>query len=108
MRKLLYIGGVLIVVLAAGYFIVQALIRKGNKTGILKIVRLHCTVKPLINHQGEGDPDHITSLRKALMGSGSVRAITRMPLHKGGAYRVEGAFHDLDVTTLNPFGREPG
>ena len=35
------------------------------------------------------------------MNSGLVTATTRMPLHKGDAYAVEGAFHELDVTKLN-------
>lgn len=35
------------------------------------------------------------------MNSGSVVALTKMPLHAGDPYLVEGAFHDLDVTTLN-------
>jgi len=36
-----------------------------------------------------------------LMNSGSVTAMTKMPLHKGDPYIVEGAFHELDVTKLN-------
>ena len=35
------------------------------------------------------------------MGSGSVFATTRIPLREGYPYEVEGAFHELDVTTLN-------
>ncbi|HZE84094.1 MAG TPA: hypothetical protein VE035_07280, partial [Puia sp.] len=37
----------------------------------------------------------------SLMGSGTVTATTRLPLRKGEPYLVEGAFHELDVTTLN-------
>ena len=37
----------------------------------------------------------------SLMNSGSVAATTKLPLHKGDPYVVEGAFHDLDVTKLN-------
>jgi hypothetical protein len=35
------------------------------------------------------------------MNSGLVTATTKMPLHKGDPYLVEGAFHELDVTKLN-------
>ena len=35
------------------------------------------------------------------MGSGSVTATTRMLLRANAFYEVEGAFHQLDVTTLN-------
>jgi hypothetical protein len=76
--------------------------KKGNKTGELKIVRLKGTISPLINHPEAGDPAYITmKMEGSLMGSGSVVATTRMPLHAGDAYEVEGAFHELDVTTLN-------
>jgi len=76
--------------------------KKGNKTGVLKIVRLKGTISPLINHPEAGDPAYITmKMEGSLMGSGSVVATTRIPLHAGDAYEVEGAFHELDVTTLN-------
>jgi hypothetical protein len=42
------------------------------------------------------------------MGSGSVIATTKMPLHKRDPYKVEGAFHQLDVTTLNPSAENLG
>jgi len=83
--------------------------KEGDKTGVLKIVRLHGTVKPLINHPVDGDPAYITlTTEGSLMGSGSVRAVMRMPLHKGDAYKAEGAFHELDVTTLNPSAENLG
>jgi len=76
--------------------------KKGEKTGILKIVRLKGTISPVINHPEAGDPAYITiKMQGSLMGSGLVDATTRMPLHAGDAYEVEGAFHELDVTTLN-------
>jgi hypothetical protein len=37
----------------------------------------------------------------SLMGSGLVTAAMQFPLQKTGAYKVEGAFNDLDLTTLN-------
>jgi hypothetical protein len=75
---------------------------KGDKPGILRIVGLTGTLKPLINHPVEGDPAYITMVSTgSLMGSGTVTATTKMPLHKGDPYQVEGAFHELDVTTLN-------
>ena len=76
--------------------------KKGNKTGELKIVRLKGTISPLINHPEAGDPAYIImKMEGSLMGSGSVDATTRIPLRAGDPYEVEGAFHELDVTTLN-------
>jgi hypothetical protein len=76
--------------------------KKGTKTGTLKIVRLKGTISPLINHPEAGDPAYITmKMEGSLMGSGTVAATTKVPLHDGAAYEVEGAFHELDVTTLN-------
>jgi hypothetical protein len=75
---------------------------KGDQPGTLRIVGLTGTLKPLINHPVEGDPAYITMVSEgSLMGSGTVTANTKMPLHKGDPYQVEGAFHELDVTTLN-------
>ena len=76
--------------------------KEGEKTGVLTIVGLRGTMAPLLNRPRQGDPAFIT-VRTAgsLMGSGLVTATTRMPLHKGAFYEVEGAFHDLDVTKLN-------
>jgi hypothetical protein len=76
--------------------------KKGGRTGTLKIVRLKGTISPLINHPEAGDPAYITmKMQGSLMGSGLVAATTKMPFHAGDAYEVEGAFHELDVTTLN-------
>ncbi|MDO6430452.1 hypothetical protein Q4E93_07635 [Flavitalea sp. BT771] len=76
---------------------------KGNKTGVLKILHMTISVSPFINHPAAGDPAYVTLVTEgSLMGSGSVTATTKMPLRKGDPYRVEGAFHQLDVTTLNP------
>ncbi|HEV2479072.1 MAG TPA: hypothetical protein VGS79_05395 [Puia sp.] len=75
---------------------------KGDQTGMLKIYRLKGRIAPLINHPLAGDPAYITMHTQAsLMNSGSVDATTKMPLHAGDPYLVDGAFHDLDVTTLN-------
>jgi hypothetical protein len=74
----------------------------GKETGALKIYRLHGTVEPLITHPRTGDPAYLTMrMEGSLMNSGTVAATTRLPLHKGDPYKVEGAFHDLDVTALN-------
>ena len=76
--------------------------KKGNKTGELKIVRLKGTISSLINHPEAGDPAYITmKMEGSLMGSGSVVATTKIPLHEDAPYEVEGAFHELDVTSLN-------
>jgi hypothetical protein len=76
--------------------------QKGNKTGTLTIYRMTGTLAPLINKPVNGDPAYITMTSEgSLMNSGSVTAITKMPLHKGDPYVVEGAFHELDVTKLN-------
>ena len=82
---------------------------KGEKTGMLKIFRLHGTVKAMTNRPVEGDPAYITVFTEgSLMGSGSVNSTIKMPLHKGVPYHVEGAFHELDVTKLNPSAENLG
>ncbi len=76
--------------------------KKWDKPGVLRIVGLSGTLTPLINHPVEGDPAYLTMVSEgSLMGSGTVTATTKMPLHKGDPYKVEGAFHNLDVTALN-------
>jgi len=76
--------------------------QKGNQTGMLTIYRMRATLAPLINKPVHGDPAYITMTSEgSLMNSGSVTAMTKMPLHKGDPYIVEGAFHELDVTKLN-------
>ncbi len=76
--------------------------KKGDKTGAMKIYHLTGTIAPLINKPVEGDPAYIKMTTEgSLMNSGSVTATTMLPLHKGDPYKVEGAFHDLDVTKLN-------
>ncbi len=76
--------------------------RKGDKPGTLKIYHMTATLEPLINKPEKGDPAYITMTTEgSLMNSGTVTATTKMPLHKGDAYEVEGAFHELDVTKLN-------
>ena len=73
----------------------------GHQTGVLKILRMHATVSPFINHPLSSDPVYITVKSEgSLMGSGTVEATTQMPM-RNGDYVVHGAFHDLDVTTLN-------
>lgn len=73
-----------------------------TETGVLKIYRLHGTLEPLINHPRAGDPAYLTMrMEGSLMNSGTVTATTYLPLHKGDPYKVVGAFHDLDVTSLN-------
>ena len=75
---------------------------KGDQTGTMKIYRMSGRIAPLINHPVAGDPAYITvHTEGSLMNSGSVVATTKMPLHAGDPYLVEGAFHELDVTTLN-------
>ena len=76
--------------------------KKGNQTGTMIIYRMRGTLAPLINKPVIGDPAYITMTSEgSLMNSGSVTATTKMPLHKGDPYVVEGAFHELDVTKLN-------
>jgi hypothetical protein len=88
--------------LGATFFAYEEYPKRGNETGMLKIYRLHGTLEPLINHPGAGDPAYLTMrMEGSLMNSGSVTATTKLPLHKGDPYRVEGAFHELDVTKLN-------
>jgi hypothetical protein len=82
---------------------------KGGKTGVLKILHLTVSMSPFLNHPAAGDPAYITLVAEgSLMGSGSVTATTKMPLHKRDPYKVEGAFHQLDVTKLNPSAENLG
>ena len=82
---------------------------KGDQTGTLRIVGLSGSLSPLINHPVEGDLAYLTMISEgSLMGSGTVTATTKMPLRKGDPYRVEGAFHELDVTKLNPSAENLG
>jgi len=95
--------------LDGGSFTYEEFPRKGHKTGILKIERLSATVRHLINRPAAGDPDYVTITSSgSLMGSGTVQAVAQMPLRRGGSYKVEGAFHELDVTSLNPSAENLG
>ena len=88
--------------LGSTFFVYEEYPRRGKETGELKIYRMHGTLEPLINHPHAGDPAYLTMrMEGSLMNSGSVTATTKLPLHKGDPYKVEGAFHELDVTTLN-------
>ena len=76
--------------------------KEGNETGVLTIHRFSGSLEPLINKPAKGDPAFLTLRTEgSLMNSGTVEATTKIPLHKGDPYRVEGAFHELDVTKLN-------
>ncbi|WP_331582182.1 hypothetical protein [Puia sp.] len=83
-------------------FTYEELPKDGGEQGTLKIYRMTATLQPLINHPAAEDPAYLTlTTDGSLMNSGTVRATTRIPLHKDEPYRVDGAFHDLDVTRLN-------
>jgi len=98
-----------VVKLEGGSFTYEEFPKKGNKTGVLKIERLSVDVRHLINRPEAGDPKYvIVTTSGSLMGSGSVNAVMKMPLHKGDPYKVEGAFHELDVTSLNPSAENLG
>lgn len=76
--------------------------KKGNETGILKILRMRLSISPFISHPVSGDPAFMNmKMEGSLMGSGTVTASMKFPLRKDSAYKVEGAFNDLDLTTLN-------
>jgi hypothetical protein len=76
--------------------------KEGDKTGVLTIHRLSGSLEPLINKPAKGDPAYLTLRTEgSLMNSGRVEATTKIPLQEGDPYRVEGAFHELDVTKLN-------
>jgi hypothetical protein len=93
----------------SGSFTYEEFPKKGNKTGVLKIDRLSTTVRPLINHREANDPDYVTVTSSgSLMGSGTVNTVMKMPLRKNDPYKVEGAFHELDVTSLNPSAENLG
>jgi hypothetical protein len=76
--------------------------KDGGEMGTLTIHRMTMSLQPLINHPVKGDPAYLTLRTEgSLMNSGTVVATTKMPLHKGEPYRVDGVFHELDVTKLN-------
>ena len=76
--------------------------KEGAQTGVLTIHRFSGSIEPLINKPAKGDPAYLTLRTEgSLMNSGTVEATTKIPLHEGDPYRVEGAFHELDVTKLN-------
>ena len=76
--------------------------KEGEETGVLTIHRFSGSLAPLINKPAKGDPAYLTlHTEGSLMNSGTVEATTKIPLHGGDPYRVEGAFHELDVTKLN-------
>lgn len=83
--------------------------KDGDHTGYLKIVHFTGHIDHLISHPSAGDPAYMTVVTEgSLMGSGSVEATTRMPLRPGDPYIVNGSFHDLDVTALNPSAENLG
>ncbi|PWT76818.1 MAG: hypothetical protein C5B59_05695 [Bacteroidetes bacterium] len=76
--------------------------KKGNESGILKILRMHASIAPLINHPQKGDPPFITlKASGSLMGSGTVTTTMEMPFQKDQDYKVQGEFKKLDLTKLN-------
>ncbi|MBS1597866.1 MAG: DUF748 domain-containing protein [Bacteroidetes bacterium] len=84
------------------YFEYEEFPKKGKQTGILKILHLRVGISPFINHPMSNDPAYMKmKVEGSLMGSGSVRALMQFPLQKQNEYEVDGAFNDLDLTTLN-------
>jgi len=76
--------------------------KEGDEPGTLTIHRMTAELEPLITHPEKGDPAYLTLRTEgSLMNSGVETATTKLPLHKGDAYEVDGAFHELDVTKLN-------
>jgi len=95
--------------LEGGSFTYEEFPKEGDKTGVLRIERLRVGIRHLINRPAAGDPDYvIVTSSGSLMGSGNVEAVMRMPLRKADPYKVEGAFHELDVTSLNPSAENLG
>lgn len=83
--------------------------KKGNETGILKILRMHASISPFINHPQKGDPAFITmNVSGSLMGSGMVTTTMELPYQKDQDYKVKGEFKQLDLTQLNPSAENLG
>ena len=83
-------------------FIYEEFPKDGDSTGELRILRMKVSISPFISHPTANDPAYMNmKVEGSLMGSGMVRATIQMPLRKGNNYLVEGAFQDLDLTTLN-------
>jgi hypothetical protein len=64
----------------------------------IKLVRFGPTRFSYEEFPNEGEK---MGTKGSLMNSGSVEATTKLPVHDGDPYRVDGAFHELDVTKLN-------
>jgi hypothetical protein len=76
--------------------------KDGKETGILKILHLRISISPFISHPIANDPAYMNmKVEGSLMGSGQVSASMQFPLRKGNEYIVDGAFNNLDLTTLN-------
>ena len=83
-------------------FVYEEFPRDGKQTGKLRIEHLHASISPLINHPDKNDPAYITIKSEgSLMGSGIVKASMKLPFSHDSSYMVEGAFKNLDLTTLN-------
>ena len=78
--------------------------KQGDKTGYLKIERLRGQIQPFFNKPENGDPAYKKNLNAegSLMGSGTVVTRVEMPMHGADPYKVQGAFRNLDLTSLNP------
>jgi hypothetical protein len=59
-------------------------------------------ISPFINHPVSSDPPYTTMIVKgSIMGSGTSRAIIRMPSQKNRPYQIRGVIERLDLTKLN-------
>jgi hypothetical protein len=77
--------------------------KQGDKTGYLKIERCKGQIQPFFNKPEKDDPAYLTlNAEGSLMGSGTVETQVEMPLHNADPYKVQGAFRNLDLTSLNP------
>ncbi|HEX4850724.1 MAG TPA: hypothetical protein VFV08_07965, partial [Puia sp.] len=83
-------------------FVYEEFPKKGNETGLLRILKMHASISPLINHPEKGDPNFITmKMSGSLMGSGVVNSTMELPYEKDQDYKVTGEFKGLDLTKLN-------
>lgn len=73
-----------------------------SKTGVLRIEKITGSVSPFVNHPLPTDPNYvILNARGALMGSGAISMVIKMPVHNGKPYHIEGVLKKMDLTKLS-------
>jgi len=82
--------------------------KDGIESGTLKIEKLKMLLTPFASHPRSKE-DHINMLVSgSIMGAGDVDASIHLPFKTGDPYEVKGAFHNLNLVSLNPSAENLG